>query len=388
MVSLGVKKLRANCGIMITACNDPVNFSGYKLKGEHGGSMFEKDVKDIENLISDDNEIDLDLLNWNYMLERGLIQYINLETLYIKEIRDNFPIDEIKASGLKCAFDAMYGSAQQIFKKIWPEAISLHCEVNPDFNGIPPDPVRKNLHELAQLISQHGDIHVGLAVDGDADRIAMYDAEGNYIDANTLLLLLIHYLAGFKQHKGKVVAGFSSSDKISKICDHYGLTLVPSRLGFKEISKIMTEEDILAAGEESGGIALGTHLPERDAVWIGLMIISAIFETGKSLNELMNEVLAITGPFAFEKTDLELNRNQRLRVIENCKNDVYKGFDEFTIGKTVVLDGYKYYFSDNRWLLIRASGTEPVIRLYAEAETPQIAQAILAAAMNTLTKNT
>jgi phosphomannomutase len=384
MVSLGVRMLKANCGIMISACNGPVNYNGYKLKGDHGGPMFEKDIKDIENLISNENEIDLELLNWNYMLEQGLIQYINLENIYIKQIRDNFSLDDFRASGLKFAFDAMYGSGQNIMKKILPETVTLHCEVNPGFNGIPPDPVRKNLHELAELIIHSKDIDYGLAVDGDADCIALFDAEGNLIDANAILLILVHYLAGYKQTNGKIVAGFSSTEKVQKICDRYELPLILSRIGFKEIAKIMSEENVLIAGEESGGIALGDHLPERDGIWAGLMVAKAMVETGKSLRQLLDEVYAITGPFAYERIDLELNRNVRTKVIENCRNNVYKNFGPFKIKKTVILDGYKYYFNENQWLLVRASGTEPVIRLYAESETPEETQSIIMAARDTL----
>jgi phosphomannomutase len=387
MVSLGVRKLKANCGIMITACNDPVNYSGYKLKGDHGGPMFEKDAKDIENLISGDNEIDLELLNWNYLLEQGLIQYINLETIYIKEIRDQFSVEDIKASPLKLAFDAMYGSGQNVFKKLMPEATNFHCDVNPAFKGVPPDPVRKNLHELSEYILRSRDINVGLAVDGDADCIAMFDAEGNFIDANAILLLLIHYRVGYKQDNGRVAVSFSSTEKISKLCDHYGIQVILSKIGFKDIAKIMTEETIIVAGEESGGIALGMHLPERDAIWAGLMVIQAMIETQKSLKELLEEVYSITGPFACEKADLEINRILRIKIIENCKNEVYKNFGSFKVNKSVVFDGYKYYFSDNQWLLIRPSGTEPVIRIYAEAESAEVAQAIIAAARNTLINN-
>ncbi len=387
MVSLGVRMLKANCGIMISACNGPVNYNGYKLKGDHGGPMFEKDIRDIENLISNENEIDLELLNWNTMLEQGLIQYINLENIYNKQIRDNFSLEDFRKSGLKIAFDAMYGSGQNIMKKLLPDTVTLHCEVNPGFNRIPPDPVRKNLHELAELITHSKDIDLGLAVDGDADCVVLFDAEGNLYDANTILLILIHYLAGYKQARGKVVAGFSSTGKVQQICDRYELPLILSRIGFKEIAKIMTEEEIMIAGEESGGIAMGDHLPERDGLWAGLMVARAMVDTGKSLRQLLDEVYAITGPFAYERIDLDLNRNIRNKVIDNCKNNVYQHFGPYTIIKTVSLDGFKYHFSENRWLLIRASGTEPVIRLYAESETPEETRSIIMAARNTLVSN-
>jgi phosphomannomutase len=384
MVSLAVKKLKANCGIMISACNGPVNCNGYKLKGDHGGPMFERDVKDIENLISDENEIDLELLNWNYMLEQGLIQYINLEAIYMKEVSDSFSTGLFKTSGLRIVFDAMYGSSQNLIRKLFPDAVSLHCMVNASFNGIPPDPVRKNLHELAEYMARNKNTDLGIALDGDADCIAVFDAEGNLYDANTILLLLIHYLKGYKQTEGKVVTAFSGTGKVQKICDHYEVPLILSKVGFKEISRIMTEETVMVAGEESGGIALGDHLAERDGFWTGLMVIRALMDTGKSLRQLLDEVYTITGPYVFERVDLELNRIMRTRVIENCRNEVYRNFGAFEVIRKVSLDGYKYFFSENQWLLIRASGSEALIRLYAEAESAEITQAILNAARNTL----
>ncbi len=387
MVSLGVKKLKANCGIMISACNAPVNYNGYRLIGSHGGFMFEKDVKDIENLISEDNEIDLELLNWNSLLEQGLIHYINLETIYLKEIKDTFAVDEINKSGIRIIIDAMYGSGQGIFNKILPDCIVIHNEVNPSFKGIPPDPVYKNLHELDELIAKNNNISFGMAMDGDADRVAFIDAQGNFIDANLLLLILIHYLAGYKQMKGRIVAGFSSTEKVHAICSHYGLELVQSKIGFREIAKIMTEDNILVAGEESGRVAFGRYLPDCDAIYTGFMICQALLETGKSLKELADEVFSITGTFGFDKAEIELNRIHRNKIVENCKNELYKSFGEYKVERYIKLDGYKYYLSGNRWLLIRASDAEHTICLYAEAENINIAKDIINQALQVIEKS-
>jgi phosphomannomutase len=387
MLALSVKKLKANCGIMISACNAPVNYNGYRLIGNHGGCMFEKDVKDIENLISEDNEVDLELLNWNSLLEQSLIHYINLETIYIKEIKDTFAVDEINKSGIRFIVDVMYGSGQNIINKLLPDCTVIHNEVNPAFKGIPPDPVYKNLHELDELMTKNKNMAFGLAMDGDADRIALFDAQGNFIDANLLLLLLIHYLAGYKQMKGKIVASFSSTEKVAAICAHYGLELIQSKIGFREIAKIMTEDNVLVAGEESGRVAFGRYLPQCDAIWTGFLICQALIDTGKSLKELIDEVYSITGTFGYEKVEIELNRIQRNKVIENCKNKIYKSFGEYQVERYVTLDGYKYYLGENRWLLIRATETEHIISLYAEAENINIARDIINKALQVLEKS-
>ncbi len=384
MVSVGVDKLKAQCGIIITASHNSAEYNGFKLRGDHGGPMFDKDLKDVENLISNEIEIDLELLNWNYLLEQGLINYIDLESIYLKEIRDSFNIPLIAGSGLKFAFDAMYGSSQNFIHKILPATHALHCEVNPTFKGIRPEPLRKNLHELIEMVWHKKDIDCSMALDGDGDRIAMLDKEAGYYDANQLLLMLIHCLAGYKQLTGKVLVSFSSTAKIEKLCKHYGLEVIRTHVGFKEASKIMTEEQVLIAGEESGGIAIGGSVPERDAIKAGLTIWQWLAESGKSFKELYEEVLSITGPFAFERGNIELNRNARNKVIEKCSNGSFDRFGRFSVERFEVFDGFKFFFSENEWLMIRSSGTEPVIRLYAEAETEEVAQEIIFSGMKSI----
>ena len=381
MVSLGVVKLKAECGIIITASHNSAEYNGFKLRGEHGGPMFDKDLKDVENLISNDIEIDLELLNWNYLLEQGLINYIDLESIYLKDIRDFFNLDIIVESGLRFGFDAMFGSSQNIITRILPKILTLHCEVNPSFRGIRPEPIRKNLHELIEMVWGKKNIDCSLAVDGDGDRVAMLDRESGFYDANHLLLLLIHYLAGYKQLSGKVVVSFSTTNKIERICKHYNLDIIRTRVGFKDASKVMTEEQVLIAGEESGGIAFGNTIPERDAIKAGLMIWQWLAESGKTLKQLYHEVLSIAGPFAYERANLELNRNARNKVMERCGNGDFSNFGRFTVDRFEVFDGFKFFFNENDWLMIRSSGTEPVIRLYAEAETQEVAQEIIFSGM-------
>ncbi len=384
MISLGVVKLKANCGVMITASHNPAEYNGIKLKSDYGGPMHDVDIKDIENLISAEYEFDLEMLNWNYFIEWGLIQYINLETIYLKNIYDHFDVEKIIQSKLRFAFDAMYGGAQNIFKKLMPDMEMFRCEFNPSFLGIPPDPLPKNLHILEEYIWKKHDIDCALAVDGDGDRIALFDEKGTYIDSHRVLLLLIHYLAGYKKLKGKVVAGFSSTHRIEKLCKHYRLGVIRTPIGFKEISHVILNENILAGGEESGGITTGTYLPDRDGVWIGITIWNWLVESGKKLSELLEEVYAVTGRFAYERMDLQLNKNVRNKVLEGCRHNSYSKFGEFSVTKTEDLDGYKYYLGNDRWVMIRASGTEPVIRIYAEAEDSEKVSAIINAVVNTI----
>jgi phosphomannomutase len=377
MVSLGVVKLKANCGIIITASHNSAEFNGYKLRGENGGSLPEKVLRDIEYMTNDSYEIDLDLLNWNYLLEQGFIQYIDLEAIYVKQIKDNFDIESMTKFASKMAFDAMYGSGQNAIKKIFPDANLFHCEVNPTFMGIPPEPIHKNLHELSEFIWNSKKADFGLATDGDGDKLALYDHEGNLIDSHHIILMLIHYLAGYQKHTGDVVVSFALTSKIEKLCAHYGLGVERVKIGFSEITSRMVSGNVILGGEESGGIAVRTHIPERDGIWAGLMIWQWMIETKKSLKQLIEEVYAITNPFACERQDIELNKNIRNKVIGKCSDGSFTSFGEYEVVKVDNIDGYKFYFSENQWLMIRLSGTEPLLRLYAEAESTEIARSIL-----------
>lgn len=368
MVSLGVVKLKAQCGIVVTASHSPAIYNGLKLKGAHGGPILEKDLRDIENMISNEYEFDLELLNWNYLLEQGKIQYVNLESIYLKNIQDEFNMEKLRNSGLRFAFDAMYGSTQRIFKKLMPEVKLFHCEENPSFNKLYPEPIQKNLIELSEYLWQEKNIDCALAVDADGDRMALYDKAGNYIDSHQIMLLIIHYLAKYKEQTGKVVVSFSMTGKIEKLCAHYGLEIVRTKIGFNHISDIMLREDILAGGEETGGMTVGTYLPERDSVWVGLTIWSWLIESGKTLQELMAEVKEITGPFAYDRIDLTLNKNIRSKILEKCRKGEFSEFGSNLVTGMSDTDGYKFHFDKDEWVLIRASSLHPLIRIYIEAE--------------------
>ncbi|MGD2035007.1 MAG: hypothetical protein PVF73_08125 [Bacteroidales bacterium] len=384
MISLGVVKLKANCGVMITASHNSADYNGIKLKSDFGGPMPDVDIRDIENLISSEYEFDLEMLNWNYFIERGLIQYINLESIYLKNILDHFDIEKINKSKFRFAFDAMYGSAQNIFKKLMPGIKMFRCEFNPSFLGVPPDPLPKNLYVLGEYIWSGHNIDCALAVDGDGGRIALFDEKGAYIDSHHILLLLVHYMAGYKKLKGKVVVGFSATHKIEKLCKHYRLKVIRTPIGFKEFSPVFLNENVLVAGEESGGMTTGEYLPERDGIWSGITIWEWLVNSGKKLSELVDEVYAITGRFAYERMDLELNKNIRNKIIETCRYQGYDKFGDFSVTNTEELDGFKYYLGDERWVMIRASGTEPVIRIYAEAENREVVSAMINAVVNTI----
>ncbi len=384
MISMGALKTNSTLGVYITASHNPPLYNGYKLKGGYGGPLLDLQILAVEKMIPDSYHENLDNIRMEDLQKHGQLEYIDLETMYCEYLENKFDLNAIRNSGMRFAFDAMYGAGQNVMRRLFPGILLQNCERQPLFNGIPPEPLAKNLKAFSEAIREAGNIDCGLAVDGDADRIALMNREGNYIDSHHVILLLIYYLHQIKKMKGKVATGFSSSVKIQKLCEAFDIPLDIVKIGFKHICGIMLEEEVLVGGEESGGIAVAGHIPERDGIFNGLLIWEAMVKTGKTLNELIDEVYSITGPFAFERADLTINPDDKQRIVNNCKNNVYDRFGQYAVQRTENLDGYKYYFSDSQWLMIRPSGTEPVLRTYAEGANREEALDILKAGYQTI----
>ena len=376
-VSLAVLKLQADLGIVITASHNPPEYSGYKLKGNHGGPLQEKYLREVESLIPDKIKQDTKDLSLNTFLENRTIEYIDLDEIYTENIKANFDLEAFENTDFQFAFDSMMGSGQKIMRDILPNIYHINEEVNPTFHQIPPEPLAKNLKLFSSFIAEDGNVACGLAVDGDADRIALMDSKGNYIDSHHTMLLLIHYLAGYKKETGKIVTGFSSTTKIEHLAKHYGLEVERVKIGFKQISEVMLKEKVLMGGEESGGIAIAGHIPERDGIWNGLVIWQWMIETGKTIESLIQEIYDITGSFAYQRNDLKISEELKQKVIRYCENNTIEYFGEYKVDHLETLDGFKYFLNDSEWIMIRPSGTEPVLRTYAEGENIAKAQEYL-----------
>jgi phosphomannomutase len=385
MISLGAVNLKTDLGIIITASHNPPDYNGFKLKGSYGGPLLPAQVAEIEALIQDETSFtNLEKYSLDDFEKKGLLQKVNLEDMYIEHVKKNFDLELIRNSKMKWGYDAMYGAGQNVMKKLFPKITMLHCDYNPSFKGQAPEPIHKNLTEFSNLIKNSGNIDCGLVTDGDADRLGLYDSKGNFVDSHHIILLLIHYLYKYKGMRGKVCTAFSTTPKVEKICKYYNIPVKVVKIGFKWICEIMIKEDVLLGGEESGGIAIKGHIPERDGIWIGLTLWEFMARSGKSLNDLINEVYEITGPFSFERVDLRIKEEIKQRVLENCKTGKYDSFGNYKVARVDDLDGYKYFFENGDWLMIRASGTEPVLRTYAESSTREKAFDILKAGEQTL----
>ncbi|HRO99645.1 MAG TPA: phosphoglucomutase/phosphomannomutase family protein, partial [Flavobacteriales bacterium] len=317
MVSLGAHRLQAGMGVILTASHNPPSYNGYKLKGIHGGPLIPEHVQEVEDMIPDVHGVDLDSIDLGKAEAEGMLRFVDLETMYVDHVEKSFDMAAIRNCGMRWGYDAMFGAGQNVVRRILPDATLLHCEHNPSFHGQAPEPIDKNLQEFSALIKQGG-IDCGLATDGDADRIGLYNGKGQFIDSHHIILLLIHYLVKYKKFTGKVVVAFSATPKVKRMCEHYGLDYQVTKIGFKWICGIMITEDVLLGGEESGGIAIKGHIPERDGIWMGLTIWEFMAKSGKTLDELIQEVYDIVGPFAYDRNDLHINEALKQEVLRNC----------------------------------------------------------------------
>jgi phosphomannomutase len=385
MVSLGTVKLQADAGIILTASHNPAEYNGYKIKASYGGPATPAMIDEVEAFIPD--TINIQLKSVDEYSKEGLISFVDLESMYCDEIEANFDIEAIRNCGMNWAYDAMYGAGQNVMRRILPNATLLHCEHNPGFDGQAPEPIHRNLTEFSDVIKlSEGEIASGLATDGDADRIGLYDENGDFVDSHHILLLLIHYMSKVKNQQGEVYTTFSCTNKIQKLCDAYGINNTITKIGFKYICDLMVNsgKPFLTGGEESGGIAIAGHIPERDGIWMGLTIWECMAKTGKSLTELIEEIYSLVGTFAFERYDLHLTEELKQTIIQKCENRAFTQFDSYKVIKTEDIDGFKFHFDENSWVMIRPSGTEPVLRVYSEAPTSADAFAILDATKSTL----
>ncbi len=349
-------------GVMITSSHNPAKYNGFKLKDEYGGSMGPANLAFVEKVINDD---------FNYgnkplgdLLSEGKIEYIKGKEYYINTLANNIEVEKIKSAGVKIIYDAMYGSGQGMMDGLI-DVTAIRSEVNPSFGGTSPEPVLKNLSMISSDLKS-GKYDIGIVTDGDADRIAIFDENGNFIDAQKTFALLLTYLIEDKKMNGGVVRGFSSSELIKRICDAYGLKLYTVPIGFKYISELMIKEDILIGAEESGGIGLKNHLPERDGIFNGMMFAEMLATRKKKLSVLISDIENKYGKFYYKRVDQHLESNDlKTELIEKARNLTE------VAGMKVIdkneLDGCKLYF-ENGWVLVRASGTEPLLRIYTESE--------------------
>ncbi|MBI3578113.1 MAG: phosphoglucomutase/phosphomannomutase family protein, partial [Ignavibacteriales bacterium] len=272
MVSLLTKKLNAAGGVVITASHNPAKYNGFKIKGDFGGpahpEMIGKVEKELKKVLKSKVE---SKKSFDELVKKNVIQKIDFTSLYVEDLKTKLNLSLISSAGIKIAYDAMYGAGQGVMEQLVRPTVTLRSSFNPSFGGGHPEPLMQNLQELASAVVASG-CHIGIATDGDADRIGAIDEKGNFVDSHRIFALLLKYFVEQRHWTGEVAKSFSVSQIINKMCAKYGLTLHETPIGFKYLCRLMTERDILVAAEESGGLGVKGHLPERDGTYIGLLL--------------------------------------------------------------------------------------------------------------------
>lgn len=378
MVSLLTKQFNAAAGIIITASHNPAKYNGYKIKGDFGGPAHPETIEKVEKELKKVLRTNVVLKkSFRDLVEKGLIRSHDFTAEYVKDIRSKIDVGRIQSAGIKIAYDAMHGSGMGVMEQIVPVAKTLRNDYNPSFGGAHPEPLPQHLQELQKAVVQNG-CDIGIATDGDADRVGAFDEKGNFVNSHRIFALLLKYFVEEKKLSGEVAKSLSVSQLINRMCERYGITLHETPVGFKYLCRLMTERDILIAGEESGGLGVKGHLPERDGIYIGLLLCEIMAVRKKKLSELVAEIMDEFGWVHYDRYDAHLTEKEKQRILAVYKKGL-KQIAGYPVQRVDTTDGIKL-FIENGWVLVRASGTEPLIRFYAEAETPEKVAQLLQAA--------
>lgn len=384
-ISYAVKHLNANGGVMITASHNAPRYNGVKLKAAYGGSALPEQCRRVEVYLNDNEELGRGPNSMDYEQARtaGLIQRFNPTLMYSDALRQLIDLDTIADNPQRIVVDSMYGAGRGIIRSILQgtgcEVAEIRGEMNPGFGGVHPEPIARYLSALAGSVCQ-GMGNFGLATDGDADRIGAMDERGNFVDPHKIMALSLRHLVEKRRWTGgSVVRTVSTTRMIDRLANRYGLVTHETPVGFNHIADYMLKEDVLIGGEESGGISFKGHIPEGDGVIMGLLLVEIVAAAQAPLCDLVDDLLKEVGPAFYERKDMRLNHPvAKDRMTARLKDDAPAQIGGESIAEISALDGVKYILADDSWLLIRPSGTEPVLRVYAEGRSQEMVKALLA----------
>lgn len=379
-ISLMTKLENAAAGIVITASHNPYKWNGFKIKGEFGGPAFPETIAKVEKELAKIQKLKKlppQKRTFQQLLEKGTISYISMKQRYLDDLMTKLDFNLIKNSGIRILYDVMHGAGQGIINDALPNVVRLHDTYNPSFGGTNPEPIAQNLQELMRRVEAEN-FQIGIATDGDADRIGAVDEDGNFVDSQRVFSLLLKYLVEQKGLTGDVVKTFSVTQMVDMQCAKYGLKMYETPIGFKYVCRLMTQRDVIIGGEESGGLGTKLHLPERDGIFLGLLLCEMMATRQKLLKALVQELMDEFGQHEFKRIDKYMTEKEKTAIMKKYKKDV-KEIAGYKVVDRKDLDGYKFFLEGGGWVLVRASGTEPLIRFYAEAESMAKCDAILEA---------
>ena len=380
-ISYAVKNTGAAGGVVITSSHNPWNWNGVKFKGKFGGSATPPIMKVIEQ------ETAAGAMPNGH---RAAIEEVDLKPAYVKAICGFADLDLICKAKFKVAVDSMYGSGRGVLPEIFSENgiefVAIRQELNPLFPGINPEPIEPHVRALQEVVVREG-CHAGFATDGDADRIGAVAEDGGFVDAHKIFCVLLQWLLRHKQWPGDVVRAFNTTRMLDRIAAKHGRKLIECPIGFKYIADLMMEREIVIGGEESGGIGYSRYLPERDGILNSLLLANVMAEERKPLGELVAELQKEYGPHFYGRRDLHISDEVKRGAIERAQSDATVRLAKYGVIKKQGMDGIKFFLDApangngaEAWVLFRASGTEPLLRIYAEAASPELVEEVLASA--------
>ena len=383
-ISYTVVHKKATAGIVITASHNAPRYNGLKLKSAQGSSASPQQGRLVERFLerNQENMHGPNLIDFNVALRQKLIQKFDPAWAYYEHLGTLVDMDVISNGELRIVADPMYGSGRGALKEILSRTRchvqEIRGEMNPGFGGIHPEPMVHYLEALAAAIKS-GRGSVGIATDGDADRVGAVDNRGEYVDPHRIFALVLRYLLEKRGWRGAVVRTVSTTRMIDRIAARYNLPLHETPVGFNHIAKYMINGDVLMGGEESGGMSIKGHIPEGDGVLMGLLLLEVIADAGVPLSELVEDLLQDVGPAHYARTDLRLARPvAKKEMVRRLTERAPAEIGGVGVKSVSAIDGVKYLLADDGWLLIRPSGTEPVLRVYAESPEPGMVKAMLA----------
>jgi alpha-D-glucose phosphate-specific phosphoglucomutase len=382
-ISYNVKAKGAAAGIVITASHNPPRYNGFKLKSAYGGSATAEACAQVEARLADNQRAGREprLMNYDEAIAQDRIRRFDPSWVYYEHLSTLIDLDKINERAPTMVADSMWGSGRGAFSSILSRTRCRVTEIrnvlNPGFGGIHPEPILHFLNDLVAAV-RNVQAQVGLATDGDADRIGAVDALGNFVDPHTIFALTLRHLVENKGQFGEVVKTVSTTLMIDTLAERYGLPVHETPVGFNHIADLMMNRDILIGGEESGGISVRGHIPEGDGILMGLMLLEVMSQTRAPLHEIIADLQREFGPAHYARIDTHLEHQlPKKQIVAALAEHAPAEIAGQHTARVNTLDGVKYTLADHSWLLIRPSGTEPVLRIYAEGRSPEMVQAML-----------
>lgn len=375
VVAFEIIRKKAAGGINFTASHNPPEYNGLKFSPSWGGPALPETTKDIEtraNALLDKNTIPL--LTMAEAKEKGLVEDADLRKAYLDDIRKKIDFEPIKKARLKVGIDLLYGTGKDYLDSMLSDAgcsvTVLHGHRDALFGGHAPDPSEENLADLAAMVKK-GKMDIGLAVDGDADRFGVLDPDGSYINPNQVLALVLDYLCRTRGWKGGAARSIATSHLVDAVAKKHGIEVYETGVGFKYIGDLLVQGKIIFGGEESAGMTIKDHVPEKDGILACLLVAEMVAREKKSPKELLKRLYKDVGAIFNQRVNIHLNEANRAEVQGRLSQPITELDGLRVKGKKTTADGTKYMLEDDSWVLMRASGTEPVVRLYVETSSEE-----------------